>query len=529
MKKIIVGLSLIATSLNALAQNQMSKTDWFNLDLEKDGVRGMSVNRAYEELLKNKKSKKVIVAVIDSGIDTKHEDLEEVIWVNEKEIAGNGKDDDGNGFVDDINGWDFIGGADGTDVKEEQIESTRLLIKYQEFFGDKPKKRKIKKNQDDYNLFQKLKKEVKSKQEESTKMLSMYEGILTNFRDTENLLKKHLGTETLTSDAVSAIVEGDVDKDVRRAKQYWLRLTGMGANEAAIVDGVEHFKAQAKYNYNLDFNARAVVGDNLKKLEYGKYGNSEVRGPDARHGTHVAGIIGAVRNNGIGMNGVADNVAIMVLRAVPDGDERDKDVANAIRYAADNGARVINMSFGKGYSPEKKWVDEAVKYAESKGVLLVGAAGNDGMDIDETPHYPVKNFDKGGKAQNWIAVGAQNYQEKEDVVATFSNYGKVGVDIFAPGVAIYSTVPDSKYEDLQGTSMASPAVAGVAALLMSYFPDFTASEIKNIILSSGVDLSDQNIKLPGSEKKVLFGELSNTGKVINVYNAVEKAIQMSSK
>ncbi len=527
MKRLTWILFFAAVAANA--QNLKTKPNWQNLDYKQDGVRGMSTEKAYTELLKNKPSKTVIVGVIDSGVDINHEDLKEVIWVNSKEIPGNGKDDDENGFTDDINGWDFIGGADGTDVNQEQLEMTRIYKKLKEKFGDNPKKRIVKKNKKDYNLYKELGTTIREKREEAEKYLPMYSNMYKRFAEAEEILKSVLKKDEVLTQDVEQIKEELYDRQVRQAKQFWLQLTGMGATLADLKDGVQHFEEEIRYNLNLDFDPRKVVGDDLSKLQFGKYGNNEVTGPDAMHGTHVSGIIAASRNNTFGIKGVADNVKIMVIRCVPNGDERDKDVANAIRYAVDNGAQIINMSFGKAYSPEKKWVDEAVKYAESKDVLLVAAAGNDNQNLDQKPQYPSPNYLGGGTASNWISVGALNYEEGAEMVAGFSNYGKKAVDVFAPGVAIYSTVPGSRYEEKQGTSMAAPAVSGVAAILRSYFPSLTAAQVKMIIMDSSEKLPDTVVKIPGEDAKTKFGELSVTGGVVNTYNAVKMALQMSQK
>ena len=529
MIRLLTSLLFLFIASGSFGQKLKTSYNWHNLDLNEDGLPGMSTEKAYRELLQGKKSTTVIVGVIDSGIEIDHEDLENHIWVNAKEVAGNGVDDDKNGFVDDINGWDFIGGADGTDVHREQLEVARLMVKYDKLFGENPKKRVLRKNKAAWEEYQKIKTEIDEKKKEAEQYLPMYEGLLENFLATEKILKEAAKTEDLDLETVENLKEEDFDLRVRQAKQYWLRLREMGATEKDIKEGIDHFKGQINYNYNTSFNAREIVGDNPDKLEYASYGNNEVEGPDARHGTHVAGIIAADRTNGIGAMGVADNVKIMVVRTVPDGDERDKDVANAIRYAADNGARVINMSFGKAYSPEKHWVDDAVKYAVSKGVLLVAAAGNDALNVEEDRHFPVKYYKDGKEASSWITVGALDFEGDPILPASFSNYGSKTVDVFAPGVAIYSTVPDNKYEELQGTSMASPAVAGVAALLMSYFPEFTADQIKQIILDSVEKYGDAEVMLPGSEKKVPFGSLCLTGGVVNTYNAVKLAIERSSK
>jgi subtilisin family serine protease len=526
MKKILF-LSFVIFNLNA--QNLKTKFNWHNLDITEDGIRGMSTEKAYIELLKNRTSKTVIVGVIDSGIDIKHEDLKDNIWVNTKEIANNGIDDDNNGFIDDLNGWDFIGGADGKDINHEQLESVRLYKSLFEKYGDNPSKRDKKKNKADLALMKSLKEEIENKKSEATQYLPMYKGMLDKISKAEDILIQIIGKSPISKEDVQKIDDQNVDRSVRAAKQVWLNLHAMGATKADILDGVTHFEEELNYNLNNDFDARKVIGDDLRTLGYAKYGNNEVTGPDAMHGTHVAGIIGANRYNSLGVKGVADNVKIMTIRCVPNGDERDKDVANAIKYAVDNGAEIINMSFGKPYSPEKNWVDEAVKYAESKGVLLVSAAGNENEDIDQHVHYPTRILKSGTEVKNWITVGASNFEDGESLPADFSNYGKKGVDVFAPGVAIYSTVPGSKYEEKQGTSMASPAVAGVAALLKSYFPNLTAQQLKNIILESTVKRTGQQVNVPGEKIKKDFSELSVTGGIVNTYNAVKMAIQISEK
>lgn len=225
----------------------------------------------------------------------------------------------------------------------------------------------------------------------------------------------------------------------------------------------------------------------------------------------------------------------MVIRAVPDGDERDKDVANAIIYAVDNGARIINMSFGKGHSPNKEAVDKAIQYAESKDVLLIHAAGNASLDIDETDQFPMKYYgnDKKQAAGNWITVGASDRESGKGLVAEFSNYGNKNVDVFAPGVAVYSTVPEGDYKENSGTSMAAPVVAGVAALVLNYFPALSATELREIILKSATrKYGKSRVYVPGKkedEQKTKFKKLSNTGGIVNAYTAMKYAEKIYKK
>lgn len=492
--------------------------NWFNLDSKKDKIRGVSTEVVYKTLLKGKKSKTVIVAVIDSGIDTKHPDLKDHIWVNTKEKPGNGKDDDKNGFVDDVNGWDFIGGKDGKDVDADTYEVTRELVRLEKKFADADPEKLKKKEKKEYEYYLKVKKAYNKQYQQANQGFRIMKQIYGGYQLLQKTLKKKDLTEKDLKDVKSE------DQDVNRAVQMLKFAAANGIPVNQVKDAYKQYESMYKYGVNKDFNPRNIVGDDYKKLDEKGYGNNEVQGPDADHGTHVAGIIGADRTNEIGIKGVADNVKIMVLRAVPNGDERDKDIANAIRYAVDNGARIINMSFGKSFSPNKEYVDKAVKYAEKKGVLLVHAAGNDGSDLDTEDNFPNKNFMNSKKsAKNWIEVGASSWGDEKNFVGSFSNYGKTSVDVFAPGVAINSTVPDNKYADHDGTSMAAPVVSGVAALLMSYFPKLSAEDVKEIILKSSVKYTNKEINKPGGKETIKFGELSTTGGIVNAYEAVKMA------
>ncbi|MCY7352349.1 MAG: S8 family peptidase [Cytophagaceae bacterium] len=508
--------------------------NWFNLDPTYDDVRGVGTERAYRELLKNVPSKTVIVGIIDSGIDINHEDLKGKIWTNPKEIPGNGIDDDKNGYIDDVNGWDFIGGKDGKDIDQEQLELTRLYVKYKKRFEgvDSTKLAGLTSgDKEDYARFEAIKEEFEGKAQESKMTYGVLQQMYESYVEADKLVKETLKTDKITAEDLLKIDMGTAEPKIKRARQVLDRGFKMGYDEKELKETLEHYQEESEFNLNPDFTPRAIVGDNPEENTNRFYGNGEVTGPDARHGTHVAGIIGANRSNTLGVKGVAENVKIMVIRAVPNGDERDKDVANAIRYAVDNGAKVVNMSFGKAYSPQKEWVDEAVRYAQSKGVLLIHAAGNEANNTDETPAYPTKTFVKDGKqADNWISVGALSWKKEPDAVATFSNYGKENVDLFAPGVDLYSTVPGSKYEELSGTSMASPVVTGVAALLLSHFPKLTAAQVKKILLESSVKMPELKVNKPGAPgEQVAFGDLSVTGGVVNAYNAVKMAQGMNKQ
>ena len=476
--------------------------NWFNLDPKLNGVPGISTERVYTNLVKDKKAKEeVIVAVIDSGIDVEHEDLKGKIWVNKDEIPGNGIDDDKNGYIDDVHGWNFIGGKDGQNVNYDTYELTRIYKKLSDKYKDKTEEEVAAADKKEYALYlevkEKLDSEVKRLSEQASGFLSFYE----RYEQAKKELKEAMDKEELSEEDLEAF--NPEDEDLKEAKAILQFAIVNGLSDKQMQEGNEYFTRFLKYNYNPDYDSRSIVGDNPDDLTERYYGNNDVEGPDAQHGTHVAGIIAAARGNNIGIDGIAESVKIMAIRAVPNGDERDKDVANAIYYAVDNGARVINMSFGKAYSPQKHAVDAAVKYAEEKGVLLVHAAGNEAKDIDVESNFPTKHY-AGNKetAENWLEVGASAWGGKTNFVGSFSNFGRKTVDVFAPGVDIYSTIPDDEYESLSGTSMAAPVTSGVAALIMSYYPDLTAEEVKKIIMKSAIKYKRDKVNMP--KKKGCF-------------------------
>ena len=514
------------------AQDSTPPQNWFNLDNAADNYPGMSTEKAYNTILKDKKNVPVIVAVIDGGVDYNHEDLKDIMWHNPKEIPGNNIDDDRNGYIDDVYGWNFIGGKDGKNVHQDNLEITRIVRAKKAKFSNVDPQKLSGKDKKEYDEYKKMEADVMKEKDAADKTLKLYSEMQSKLIAADKKLKSYLGKEEITQEQLDLIKNTD-SPELKEAIGIKSNALKNGFTADDLQGAIDYFKSKADYQYNLDFDPRSIVGDKYNKIDERYYGNPDIKGPDAFHGTHVSGIIAGNRNNTIGITGVANNVRIMGIRCVPDGDERDKDVANAIRYAVDNGAKVINMSFGKAYKWDKKAVDEAVKYAASKDVLLVHAAGNDSKNNDTENNYPNDKFESAGlfqskTAKNWIEVGALSYKTEENAVAGFSNYGKKNVDVFAPGVQIYSTTPDNKYGNAQGTSMASPMVAGVAALLRSYFPDLTAVQVKDVIMKSAVK-NTSKVKRPGNKALVPFSDLSASGGSVNVYDAVQLAAKTKGK
>jgi len=530
-----VVIFILFSAANGFSQQLKKETpkNWFLLDPQTDSVQGVSAEKTYQTLLKDQPSKTILVAVIDSGIDIDHEDLKSVIWTNEKEIAGNGLDDDKNGYIDDVHGWNFIGGKNGN-VDADTYELTREYIRLSKKFLSIDTLKLNKKAAIEFAGYKKVKDKYLKLKAKNEQQYNLYNGMYTNLTQSIDTLKAKLKTDELTPELVKNFQSSDVK--LLFAKGFLMNLYKNAGEDANISEymgqlkeGVDYYKVIVKYGYNQDFNSREIVGDNYSNLFEKGYGNNDVKGPDPTHGTHVAGIIAADRKNELGIKGIADNVKILPIRAVPNGDERDKDIANAIIYAVDNGAKIINMSFGKSFSPEKEVVDKAVKYAEMKGVLLIHAAGNDSDDIDVDKNFPTKKYLDGKEAKNWIEVGASAYGADENFVGDFSNYGKKMVSLFAPGVDVYSTVPNNKYKNESGTSMASPSIAGVAALLWSYFPELSVLQVKDILLKSTRKFDNLKVIKPGSKEEVLFSDLSSSGGLVNAYEAVKMANGMRRK
>ena len=544
--RILINILCLSFSVTGAVYSQQIPRDWFFGDPSGDYY-GISLNKTYESFKFPQNGQTVIVAIIDSGIDYDHEDLSENMWVNPGEIAGNGKDDDNNGYIDDIHGWNFIGGQDGTNVGMDSYEAARVYgsLKYKYESADVNRLTKAQKKE--YDNYIRAKQNIEKETNSAKNKLAQIDNIESKVKEAFDIFEKKLGNDTLNKAWLDSL-DTESDEKLTLAKNIVNQYFTFGDDKnflnirKMVFDDINEdrksYVNKLEYSFNPDFDPRkTIVKDNYNDVTERFYGNNNVEGPDATHGTHVGGIVGAIRGNEVGGEGIASNVRLMSVRAVPDGDERDKDVANAIRYAVDNGASIINMSFGKGFSTHKSIVDEAVKYAAKKDVLLVHAAGNSAQNNDVIPNYPNANFEKKTgfifkkqrRAKNWIEVGALNFKPAPDLAAPFSNYGKKEVDIFAPGVRVYAPIPNDNYAPLQGTSMASPVVAGVAAVIRSNYPNLTAEQVKESIVKS-VKPIDAEVYVPGSKtEKTKFSNLSASGGVINMEAAMQYASKMKGK
>ena len=530
MKYLLSLLIVLLVGGSSFSQNSKLEIpkNWHTQNQDSTGIYGISLDKAYGFINSKKiKSKQVVVAVIDSGIDTLHEDLKSVLWTNPKEIPYNGIDDDKNGYIDDVHGWNFLGGKDGRNVKKDSYEAARvynkLKLKFENLTVDESKLSDSEKIE--WASFNKTKQRLVG--DINPEEIAFIKKLMPVFLKGDSVITKDLGKKEYNCKDLDKYVT--TNADAKKTKMFLLQLCkGNGTDDITNNQIIDEFDGQIRKSEAADHAPeeyrKLIVQDDETNINDRNYGNNDLMAANPFHGTHCAGIIAAVRNNKIGMDGIADNVKIMMVRAVPDGDEHDKDIALAIRYAVDNGAQVISMSFGKEFSPEKQWVDEAVQYAEKMGVLLVHAAGNDGKNVDTTDNFPSPIYKATNKkASNWITVGASGDPSNGGIAANFSNYGKKEVDIFAPGVQIYSTMPGGdKYGEASGTSMACPVVAGTAALIMSYYPALSAQQIKYVIEKSANQINEV-VKQPGSDLTVPFNELSKSGGLLNAYSAIQLA------
>jgi len=500
--------------------------NWHLKDPKKNKTEGISLEKSYNRLLKTKNpQKKIIVAVIDSGVDTSHVELSGRIWNNEDEIPYDGIDNDLNGYIDDIHGWNFIGNTAGENLKSENLEYTRLYKKLNPRFQHIKNRADVTNNElEEYELYVSCKEKYNKELSDYQSQKKNLESILKKMVYSDSIIKIFFKKESYTKADVESISSSD--KIIIEAKKTVLNNFNKNVTFKAIESYMNHVDLYLNKYLNLDFEPRTLLGDDPENINDTKYGNPDVMGPTPEHGTLVAGLIAAQRNNQIGINGIAENVVIMPIRVVPEGDERDKDVALAIRYAVDNGANIINMSFGKAFSPQKEWVDSAIQYATEHHVLLVHASGNDGVNNDLIPHYPSPIYDNGSKAKTMITVGASNIHLDQELAAIFSNYGQ-SVDLFAPGVNIVSLYPGNKYNKTNGTSFSCPIVSGIAALIWSYYPDLSTEELKDILLNSVTSYKKLSVYQPGlnsaKNEIVPFSQLSATGGILNGYKAIKLA------
>lgn len=525
---LLLPLGIVAQKKQVLAEEEL-KT-WHFMDFEQDTIPGISLERAYRELLRNKKGQEVIVAVLDTKIDMNHEDIKDQLWVNTDEIPDNRIDDDKNGYVDDINGWNFLGNSNGEDVVIQQAESTRIVKRYGSKFESVPKEKIRAEERETYELYLRAKKIYEHDLAETKSDIKYFDSVAVVFKRARDTVEQLLGKAAHTSTGVDSLAK--LHPKLEDDLNYYARALKYSITEDLYQKNIDRSTKYLTTMYSLDYDDRILLKDDPQSLSDVPYGNNILinNALDFQHSTPVSGLMAATRDNGVGVDGISNTIKIMPVVMVAEGDEHDKEIALAIRYAVDNGADIINMSWGKYLSMHVEWVRDAFRYAEEHDVLLVSASGNSGKNVDEEITYPNDDIDGVEFVDNFIMAGGHTRAVDSTLVAWFSNYGKNSVDIFAPAHDIYAPEIENGYGTTRGTSFASPLVAGVAALLKSYYPNLTAKQLKKIILESGTPL-DIDVKIRNGEntEMVPFSELSKTGKILNAHNALKMAQNYSSE
>lgn len=507
MKNVLAFTACLWLPYIGLAQEDIDrslKKEWHH-QTSPNGSLGVSTDEALAAL-SDVEPEEIVIAIIDSGVDTTHSDLKSQLWINEDEIPGNGIDDDGNGYVDDIHGWNFIGGPNGN-IEGETMELTRLYVSYLKKWEGLSQDSIMEASPQQYANFITLQQDLKSQQRENRMeqiFMTRYKREYETYREKVELL---LGAD-FSDDQLDSLARSSHKS--AQAAQVLRDLHADGLDAQFFEEYGEQLDSYLNFYLNEEWDIRdSIVGDDPNDWNDTIYGNNDLMGLSSDHGTHVAGIVGAARNNGIGIDGITPRVKLMILRVVPNGDERDKDVALAIKYAVRNGASIINMSFGKDYSPDAAQVQAVCKWAQDRDVLLVHAAGNDGQNLDYGENYPYMPYEENNlENEAWIEVGASTLYA-ESLAADFSNYGEASVDLFAPGEDIYSTLPVDTYGFNSGTSMAAPVVTGVAGIIRSYYPELTAAQVKTILIESVVKSDARN-----------FRGMSITNGVVNALEAI---------
>ncbi len=515
---------------------------WHWKDLEKEGVHGVSLFKAQQLLIESKlKPTPIVIAILDGGIDTNHHQIRPLLWNNPKEIPGNQIDDDKNGYIDDIHGWNFLGNATGQNVDKASDEKSRIYHRYKNEF----KQEKLDsvnwdaKKKSTYTSWRQAAAEIVFTEEDADNLafIKMAKNAVVKMGF---ILIREMEDSNFTAEKLETYQPiGKITADTKISYLRTLQALGidrMNGHQSIVDDLNEYIAGKEKAAISLETPPedirKLIIKDRYEDLKDQYYGNNNITGPNAKHGTHVAGLAAGIIDTIFTKSNFNNPIKLMGVRVVPDGDEYDKDIALGIRYAVNNGAKIINMSFGKSFSPEQAWVDSAIRYAASKDVLIIHSAGNESYDLNNKTVYPSPYSSSfNNKAINMITVGASSDPIiAESLLTDFSNYGNQIVDLFSPGNKIYSSLPNQTYGFTNGTSMSAPILSHIAAIVRAYFPKLSAIEVKAILLQSCWKPEDENsiFPIPQKDQSKKLKELSAEGGIINAALCIQNAIKFQS-
>lgn len=534
-----LGLLFVLLYVCVLCVSAQTPLDWHLRSLGPDSIWGAGIEKAYQMLDGKKAKKKVRVAVISRGFDMEHEDLVDVLWTNKKEKPGNGSDDDKNGYIDDVHGWNFLGTKDGRDViyTSEAIsrEFDKIRARFEEL--DAKGRSRTLAEKDEYMQYLNLARESKIEGMYMSTILA--KNIAKGMEEiNQKLHEAYPNDSDFTYEQFLKIVPAPETLDSLNDIAYNVNMLIWGFSQKQMwsdryktrYDNAQSYEKQYQDLKARQKDERGMIGDNMNDINDAQYGNANLLTGNPSVGTGLAGVIAAKRGNDIGIDGIADNAELMLIRAVPEGDGYDKDIAVAIRYAIKNGADIILIATHKKVAEDKDIVRLALEEAEQEDILIVHAVGESPRDIDNNPTYPSGLKEDGSYYNNFINVAASNVN---GLPLSLSNYGKKNVDLFAPGVDVYSCDAGDNYFKLTGTNASAAVVTGVAALIKSRFPKLTASQIKEIIVSTATNAPTEGVFYPfvseasnETPKTAQYSDLCRSGGIIDAAAAVQKAMNI---
>jgi subtilisin family serine protease len=554
MKKIYILIASLLIGVAGYAQNE----NWHHLAPE-DGVFGAAIERAHAAARESglrPARRPITIALIGGGIDISHKAISDIIWVNRRERRINGRDNDRNGWIDDRHGWNFLGNDTMTINSLSTMgdrEFLRLKDKYNHFlfvedgiaymFDDELGalvETEPPADMEEFEYF--LRVVTESELAETNRGVMLAKAVVWYIREIGHSMRMAYPERVLTRTDFGEFVRAQQSTTAMQDALFafidlmfmsantedWNTMAAFADTEFIPIQELRHERAMARRFPR----ERELIGDDPNDLNDKGYGNNNLLANNALRNTMIAGIIGAGGGQSE-IRGITNNVQIMTLRIEADfGEPYMKDMALAIRYAVEQGADIIQLGATNRLFPrhQSHWVEEALRYAEQRNVLVVIPVRDLSSNLDDFPFYPNRNLST-GTLSNIITVAASDSLGNPFLWANFS---ETELDIFAPGVEIKSAMPGNRYAIDSGSAYAAAMVTGVAAFIKNYFPQITPAQMRQLLIDTVTDRSDAEVEkqyraTAGSMRGriatdlFLFSDLCVSGGILNAERAIKEA------